>query len=64
MWCAQTGDVLYEPTHPRLDEIRLYVIKKWTWINGGVDLPEAQTLFSYFLKLHSSLLMIFNVWVI
>ena len=30
---------------PRLDEIRLCVLTKWTWINGGIDLPEAHTLF-------------------
>ena len=45
MLCARTGEFLYEPTHPRLDQIRLYVLKKWTWINGRVDLPEAHTLF-------------------
>ena len=44
VWCARTGEFLYEPSHPRLDEIRLYVLKKWTW-NGGVDIPEAHTLF-------------------
>ena len=44
--CARTGEFLYEPTHPRLEQIRLYVLKKWTWINGRVDLPEAHTLFS------------------
>ena len=43
--CARTGEFLYEPSHPRLDQIRLYVFKKWTWINGQVDLPEAHTLF-------------------
>ena len=45
VWCARTGDFLYEPTHPRLEEIRLCALKKWTWINGGVDLPDADTLF-------------------
>ena len=45
VWCARTGDFLCEPTHPRLDEIRLCALKKWTWINGRVDLPEADTLF-------------------
>ena len=28
-----------------LDQIRLSVLKKWTWINGRLDLPEAHTLF-------------------
>ena len=31
--------------HPRLDEVLVSVPKKWTWINGGVDLPDALTLF-------------------
>ena len=44
VWCARTGDFLYEPTHPRLEKICLCAIKKWTWINGRVDLPEADTL--------------------
>ena len=35
---------LCEPTHP-LAEFRLCALKKWTWINGRVDLPEADTLF-------------------
>lgn len=36
---------IYEPSNPRLDQVRLFVLKKWTWINGRVDLPEAHTLF-------------------
>ena len=44
VWCARTGDFLYEPTHPRLEEIYLCALKKWTWINGRVDLLEADTL--------------------
>ena len=45
VWCARTGDFLYEPSHPRLGEIRLHVLEKWTWINGRVDLPTAHTVF-------------------
>ena len=45
VWCARIGDFLYEPTHPRLAEIRLCALKKWTWINGGADMPQADTLF-------------------
>ena len=45
VWCARTGEFLYEPTHPRLEEVLVCVLKKWTWINGGVDLPDALTLF-------------------
>ena len=45
VWFARTRDFLYEPMHPRLEEIRLCALKRWTWINGGVDLPEADTLF-------------------
>ena len=45
VWCARTGDFLHEPTHPRLEEIRLCALKKLTWIKRGVHLPEADTLF-------------------
>ena len=38
-------ELLYEPTHPRFEEVLVCVLKKWTWINGGVDLPDALTLF-------------------
>ena len=43
VWCARTGEFLYEPTHPR--PVLVCVLKKWTWINGGVDLPDALTFF-------------------
>ena len=35
VWCARTGEFLYEPTHPRLEEVLVSVL----------DLPDALTLF-------------------
>ena len=43
--CALTGELLYEPTHPWLEQVRIHLLKKWTWINGRDDLPAAHTLF-------------------
>ena len=64
VWCAQTGEFLYEPTHPRLEEVLVCVLKKWTWIDGGVDLPDALTLFYLHFEVDQQPVMIFNVWVI
>ena len=30
VWCARTGELLYEPTHPRLEEVLVCVLEKWT----------------------------------
>ena len=43
--CALTGGLIYEPTHPWLEQVRLHLLKKWTWINRGTYLPAALTLF-------------------
>ena len=43
--CALTGELIYEPTHPWLEQVRLHLLKKWTWINRGTHLPAALTLF-------------------
>ena len=39
--CALTGELLYEPTHPWLEQIRIHLLKTWTWIKGRNDLPAA-----------------------
>ena len=43
--CALTGELIYEPTHPWLEQVRFHLLKKWTWINRGTSLPAALTLF-------------------
>ena len=43
--CALTGELIYEPTHPWLEQVRLHLLKKWTWINRGTYLSAALTLF-------------------
>ena len=43
--CALTGELIYEPTHPWLAQVRCHLLKKWTWINKGIYLPTAVTLF-------------------
>ena len=43
--CALTGEVIFEPTHPWLEQVRCHLLKKWTWINKGIYLPTAVTLF-------------------
>ena len=43
--CALTGELIYEPTHPWLGQVRCHLLKKWTWINKGESLPTAQTMF-------------------
>ena len=43
--CALTGELIYEPTHPWLEQVRCHLLKKWTWINKGIYLPTAATLF-------------------
>ena len=43
--CALTGELIYEPTHPWLEQVRCHLLKKWTWINKGIYLPTALTLF-------------------
>ena len=45
MLCALTGELIYEPTHPWLEQVRLHLLKKWTWINKGGYLPAALTVF-------------------
>ena len=41
--CTLTGELIYEPTHPWLERVRLHLLKKWKWINKGVYLPAALT---------------------
>ena len=43
--CAVTGELIYEPTHPWLEQVRCHLLKKWTWINKGEFLPTALTMF-------------------
>ena len=43
--CALTGELIYEPTHPWLEQVRFHLLKKWTWINKGESLPTAVTMF-------------------
>ena len=43
--CASTGELIYEPTHPWLEQVRCHLLKKWTWINKGEFLPTASTMF-------------------
>ena len=43
--CALTGELIYEPTHPWLEQVRCHLLKKWTWINKGEFLPTALTMF-------------------
>ena len=43
--CAVTGELIYEPTHPWLGQVRFHLLKKWTWINKGESLPLALTMF-------------------
>ena len=43
--CALTGELIYEPTHPWLEQVRCHLLKKWTWINKGNYLPTALTMF-------------------
>ena len=42
---ALTGEVLYEPIHPWLERVTLFVLKKWTWNHGQATFPGAHTLF-------------------
>ena len=46
MWCARTGEFLFEPTHPRLEEVLVCILRKWAWSNRD-DLPDALTLFYF-----------------
>ena len=43
--CALTGELIYEPSHPWLEQVRCHLLKKWTWINRGEFLPTALTMF-------------------
>ena len=43
--CALTGELIYEPSHPWLEQVQCHLLKKWTWINKGDSLPEARTMF-------------------
>ena len=45
MLCAVTGELIYEPSHPWLEQVRCHLLKKWTWINKGEFLPTALTVF-------------------
>ena len=43
--CALTGELIYEPTHPWLEQVKCHLLKKWTWSNKGEFLPTALTMF-------------------
>ena len=48
-----TGSVLFEAGHPRLGQIRVFQLKRWTWDKVRTILPEGYTLFNVEL-IHSS----------
>ena len=60
VWCARTGDFLYEPTHPRLEEIRFCALKKWTWINASDQNFESVLSLEWKEKWNFVLLIYFN----
>ena len=43
--CSLTGEVIFELTHPWLEQVRCHLLKKWTWSFKGIYLPTAVTLF-------------------
>ena len=62
VWCARTGEFLYEPSHPRLDEIRLHVLKNGLGSMVASICQKHIPCFTYTSWLHNSLLMTFSVW--
>ena len=41
-----TGRVLFETGHPRLGQVRVFQLKRWTWDKVRFTLPEGYTLFN------------------
>ena len=41
-----TGRVLLEATHPRLGQVRVFLLKQWTWDNVRSTLPEGYSKFN------------------
>ena len=44
---AITGELIYDPTHPWLSQVRVFRLKRWTCINGSEDLPSGCTMFHF-----------------
>ena len=43
---AFTGRILFEATHPRLGQVRVFVLKEWTWDKLRGTLPEGFSKFN------------------
>ena len=41
-----TGRVLFEATHPRLGQVRVFLLKQWTWDKVRFSLPEGCSKFN------------------
>ena len=41
-----TGRVLFEATHPRLGQVRVFLLKQWTWDSLRHTLPEGFSRFN------------------
>ena len=41
-----TGRVLFEATHPRLGQVRVFLLKQWTWDQVRSSLPEGYSKFN------------------
>ena len=41
-----TGRVLFEATHPRLGQVRVFLLKQWTWDKVRFTLPEGYSRFN------------------
>ena len=41
-----TGRVLFEATHPRLGQVRVFLLKQWTWDSVRSTLPEGHSKFN------------------
>ena len=41
-----TGRVLFEATHPRLGQVRVFLLKQWTWDSVRSTLPEGYSKFN------------------
>ena len=50
--CALTGELIYEPTHPWLEQVRCHLLKKWIWINKEIYLPSALTMFYLYFEVN------------
>ena len=41
-----TGNLLFEAGHPRLGQIRVFQLQRWTWDRLRTTLPDTYTLFN------------------